>query len=69
MASKHSYKSHPMPTMNGVKHGTMRAICCAFPADMFVTIQQMALKDGVSFAEQVRTIIEWGLETIHTEDE
>ncbi len=68
MASKHSYKSHPMPTMNGTKHGTMRSIYCAFPPEMFDTIQQMAKKDGVSFAEQVRTIIEWGLETVHTDD-
>jgi hypothetical protein len=67
--SKFQYNSHPAATMNGTKKGNMRAIYCAFDEDTFNTIRKQAEKNNVSFAEQVRTVVEWGLESCkHVED-
>lgn len=51
----------------GKKSYHMRAIYCHFPQEMFDTIRKMAVENNSSFSEQVRTIIEWGLETIDDE--
>jgi hypothetical protein len=36
--------------------------CIGFPDEMFAAIRARAERDGTSFAEQVRTFCEWGLE-------
>ncbi len=46
--------------------GTVRAhqkkICVGFSEDDFETIRRLAQRRRISFAEQVRTLVEWGLE-------
>lgn len=37
---------------------------CSFDHDTFATVRALALKNGTSFAEQVRLLVEWGLEAI-----
>jgi hypothetical protein len=39
-----------------------RKIAINFDEDTFETIRAMAAQGGVSFGEQVRTLVEWGLE-------
>lgn len=49
-------------------HGSLRGqasgrrIVCIFPDDTFEEIRAIAIEEGTSFAEQVRTLVEWGLE-------
>jgi hypothetical protein len=40
----------------------MRKIGCAFDAETFHQVRDLAAKEGTSFAEQVRQLVEWGLE-------
>jgi hypothetical protein len=45
------------------EYGDMRRIIVAFPEETFALIQQRAAKEQSSFAEQVRTLVEWGLDS------
>lgn len=39
-----------------------KQIAIRFDVDTFDQVKALALKDGVSFAEKVRQLVEWGLE-------
>jgi hypothetical protein len=41
---------------------TRRAIAVTFDGDTFDAIRARAIREGTSFGEQVRTLVEWGLE-------
>jgi hypothetical protein len=47
---------------DGRDHGDLRRIVVAFPEETFADVRARAEKEGTSFAEQVRTLVEWGLE-------
>lgn len=64
-----TYFDRPQSQRKGVEKGKMRAIYCAFDNDVFEIISKMATENRVSFAEQVRTVVEWGLDTIDTKNE
>ena len=42
-----------------------KRIVIGFPNDDFETIRTLAEKAGTSFAEQVRTLVEWGMEALN----
>ncbi len=42
--------------------GEVRRIVIVFPDEMFLRIRDRAIKAETSFAEQVRLLVEWGLE-------
>ena len=46
----------------GFKHGAHVKLVCAFDEEKFQVIRALAVKNGTSVAEQVRTLVEWGLE-------
>lgn len=48
----------------GVQRGadTMKRIVVSFDTDTFDELHRRARRDGTSFAEQVRQLVEWGLE-------
>lgn len=39
---------------------------CSFDHETFATVRALAIKNGTSFAEQVRLLVEWGLEAVVT---
>lgn len=41
-----------------------RRVVCAFDIETFEFIQSRAVKMKTSFAEQVRTLVEWGIEAL-----
>lgn len=41
----------------------MPRVVCAFDEETFTEIRQRAIADETSFAEQVRRLVEWGLES------
>lgn len=47
---------------DGRQYGDQRRIVVSFSQETFEVIRERALKEGGSFAEQVRTLVEWGLE-------
>lgn len=49
---------------NGRKPGVLRRIMVAFDDETFDRLRQMAARDQSSFAEQVRLLVEWGLEAV-----
>lgn len=42
-------------------------IVCAFDEETFAQIRGRAVKEQTSFAEQVRQLVEWGLEEVSAE--
>ena len=42
--------------------GEVRRIVIVFPDEMFLKIRARAVEEQTSFAEQVRLLVEWGLE-------
>lgn len=50
----------------GTKQCNKRHIAIAFDVDVFNEIRSRAQKEGTSFAEQVRLLVEWGLESAET---
>jgi len=52
------------PVANGCRrHGAVE-IGCKFDEDMFEEIKRLALKNKTSFSEQLRTLVQWGLDTL-----
>jgi hypothetical protein len=53
----------PANVAKGVRHGPndMR-IVVSFDDETFAVIRKRAIQRGTSFAEQVRQLVEWGLE-------
>ena len=47
----------------GVPVGALRKIVIAVEHETFETLRNRAIRDNTSFAEQVRILIEWGLES------
>lgn len=45
------------------KLGRRLRCCVAFDSDQFEEIREQAVEDRTSFAEQVRLLVEWGLES------
>jgi hypothetical protein len=41
---------------------SMRRVVCGFDQETFQVIRDRAVKENTSFAEQVRLLVEWGLE-------
>jgi hypothetical protein len=41
-----------------------RRIAIGFDDDTFSDVRALALADGVSFAEKIRQLVEWGLEAV-----
>lgn len=50
---------------DGRQHGDLRRIIVSFPEETFAEIRERAERERTSFAEQVRTLVEWGLESGH----
>lgn len=48
---------------DGKNHGDLRRIVVAFPTETFDEIRERAVREQTSFAEQVRMLTEWGLES------
>lgn len=46
---------------SGREYGDLVRIVIAFPTETFEEVRQRAVKKRTSFAEQVRTLVEWGL--------
>ncbi|WP_398471516.1 hypothetical protein [Tardiphaga sp.] len=46
---------------DGTMH-SMRRVVCGFDQETFQVIRDRAVKENTSFAEQVRLLVEWGLE-------
>jgi len=57
-------KFKPRHVAKGVvnTNGSLIGTCCSFDPDTHEEIRQLAIKNGVSFAEQVRCLVEWGLQ-------
>lgn len=47
----------------GVKHGQMKSIYVALDPDTFDHLASRAKKEKTSMSEQIRTMVEWGLES------
>ena len=53
------------PLARGVRnprHPGKLAVVVHFDDDMFATLRTRALREGTSFGEQVRFMVQWGLE-------
>lgn len=50
--------------VKGHSKGSHKRIVVAFPPDTFDTINKLAVRSSTSFAEQVRMLVEWGLEDL-----
>lgn len=46
----------------GCRKGNHVKVVCAFDEEMFQAVRALAVKHRTSVAEQVRTLVEWGLE-------
>lgn len=51
----------------GLEHGLCKRIVVSFDDETFDTIRARAVENGTSFAEQVRELVEWGLDTYKAE--
>lgn len=47
---------------NGLRRGCMSRIVVSFDDETFEQVKSQALANNRSFAEQVRLLVEWGLE-------
>ena len=47
---------------NGAEYKCMRRCMVAFDDETFEEIRQLAVENGTSFAEQIRLLVEFGLE-------
>ena len=47
---------------DGRSHGDLRRIVVAFGQETFDEIRERAIQQKTSFAEQIRLLVEWGLE-------
>ncbi len=62
---KVSHRTQPQNVARGcvnTQRRQWRQIVCAFDHDTFDAIRARAVREGTSFAEQVRLLCEWGLE-------
>lgn len=50
------------PVAQGVRKGEYIGVVVRFDPETFEQIRGRALREATSFGEQVRTLIEWGLE-------
>ncbi|MCG8506197.1 MAG: hypothetical protein MI755_16455 [Sphingomonadales bacterium] len=50
------------PVARGVRKDRKLAVVVAFDEETFDAIRQRAISEGTSFGEQVRTLVEWGLD-------
>ncbi len=50
-----------IPAKGCREHGKVKVVC-AFDEEMFQAVRARAIKRGGSMAEEIRTLIEWGLE-------
>lgn len=57
---RHTQKREPS---RGVLHRCRLVTCCSFDPDTHAEIRARAIRERTSFAEQVRLLVEWGLET------
>jgi hypothetical protein len=53
---------------NGGKFGEQLRINCLFDPDTFEELKQRAYKEKTSMAEQIRLMVEWGLESAKEEN-
>jgi hypothetical protein len=53
---------HRQPARGSIKTPGSRRIVVQFDDETFGEIRRRAEAEGSSFAEQVRTLVEWGLE-------
>lgn len=53
---------NPRPIANGLRRGVMSRIVVSFDDETFEVVKSQALANNRSFAEQVRLLVEWGLE-------
>lgn len=63
--SEHLRHTQKRPVAKGVvdpRDPTRRQIVVAFDGDVFDQVRKRAVKEKTSFAEQVRLLVEWGLE-------
>ena len=51
----------PAAPAKGFRKGVNKRIVVSFDDETFDEIQALATRNGVSFAEQVRTLCEWGM--------
>jgi hypothetical protein len=52
-----------VPVAVGCMRKGMLKVVCAFDPETFEQIRNRAIKEGTSFAEQVRTLVEWGIDS------
>lgn len=52
------------PLGRGLSRGCMKRIVVSFDDETFEVIRQRAATHRTSFAEQVRQLVEWGLEDV-----
>ena len=50
------------PVANGVRKGVKRQFHMALDQDTFAIVKARAIQERTSLAEQVRLLVEWGLE-------
>lgn len=63
MIDEPGYLRERVRPVKGFKRHHMKRIVVQFDPETFDEIEALAAKDKVSFAEKVRQIVEWGLET------
>ena len=64
MSGEPIWKPHPYREVHGVRNSKSGALSITIPfdPDTFAEIKGLAKRDDVSFSEQVRTLVQWGIE-------
>jgi hypothetical protein len=60
------YEAKTSHQARGCRRGSHIKIVCAFDEDTFATVRKLAVKEQTSVAEQIRKLVEWGLEADNT---
>lgn len=62
MTSGRTFESDTSKQAVGCRRGKHIKIVCAFDDEMFAEVRKRAVRAKTSVAEQVRLLVEWGLE-------
>lgn len=61
-----TYQRPPAQGVSSPGRRDLQAVC-AFDPETFEEIRNLAIRSGISFREQVRLLVEWGLEDVARE--
>ncbi len=51
-----------------IRYPSQRILSVAYPDELFAEVRRLAQRSGVSVSEQMRTLVQWGLDSMEPPD-